>query len=203
MRCFEIATLMIGTDDVDEQADQILELATTLRPEWILTNVMAPVDDAVRAEFARCAGVISESGARLAVEYLPWTPVRSATEALELVRSVPNARARVLPDTWHHFRGPDGWAELDALPIDDIAYIQFDDALPMTLDDLVEETCHRRAFPGEGEFALGTYCEHLRAKGFDGVVSVEILNAEYRDMDIHEFARRAFDSTRRFWPARP
>jgi len=200
MRCFEIAALMVGTDDADAQADQIAAYASVLRPEWILTNVMAPVDDRVREEFARCAAVLAGVGARLAVEYLPWTPVASATTAHDLVASVPETGARVLPDVWHHFRGPDTWAELDALPLEAIAYVQFSDALPMVSDDIVDETVSRRVFPGDGEFDLDTYCEHMRAKGFDGVVSVEVLNSTFRDMDPGEFARRAFAATRRCWP---
>ncbi len=46
------------------------------------------------------------------------------------------------------------------------------------------ETIGRRAFPGEGEFDLDGYCTRMRAKGFDGVVSVEILNDEWRQGDI-------------------
>src|SRR4029079_18436396 len=166
VRCYEIAALMVGTDDAEEQAEQIATYASVLRPEWVLTNVMAPVDDGVRAEFARCAAILAPTGARLAVEYLPWTPVPSVTSAYDLVSSVPDARAAVLPDVWHHFRGPDTWAELDALPLEAIAYVQFSDALPMTSDDIVDETVSRRVFPGEGEFDLDTYCAHLRAKGF-------------------------------------
>ena len=54
-------------------------------------------------------------------------------------------------------------------------------------------------FPGDGEFDLDTYCEHLRAKGFDGVVSIEVLSAEMRDMDAGEFTRRAFAAASRYW----
>ena len=122
-----------------------------------------------------------------------------AGAALEAVRRSDPERVKVLPDTWHHFRGPDTWAELDALPLDSIAYVQFDDALPMVSDDLLAETLQRRTFPGEGEFDLAGYCRRLRAKGFDGVVSIEILNGDWRDRDPAEFARRAYESTARFW----
>jgi sugar phosphate isomerase/epimerase len=91
---------------------------------------------------------------------------------------------------------------LDDLALEHVAYVQFDDALPALGDDLVAETLHRRTFPGEGEFDLDGYCERLRAKGFDGVVSVEVLNADWRGLDrLDEFARRAHATTRCFWPA--
>ncbi len=201
MRCFEIAALMVGTDEAEAlaQADDIARLAEVLRPDWILTNVMEPLDDRVAANLRTCAQRIGEAGAGLAIEYLPWTPVAGAAAALEASRRSDPERVKVLPDTWHHFRGPDTWADLDALPLDAIAYVQFDDALPVAGDDLLEETLHRRTFPGEGEFDLEEYCAHLRAKGFDGVVSIEILNREWRDRDPAEFTRRAYESTARFW----
>jgi sugar phosphate isomerase/epimerase len=201
MRCYEIAALMVGDDEADAlaQADVIAGLAATLRPDWVLTNVVAPVDDRLLATLGRCADVIGESGAGLAVEYLPWTPVAGARAALDVASRVGLDRVKVLLDVWHHFRGPDGWADLDAVPIDAVAYLQFSDALPMATDDLMTETVSRRVFPGEGEFDLDAWCGHVRAKGFDGVVSVEVLNEELRDLDPADFAKRAFAAASRYW----
>jgi sugar phosphate isomerase/epimerase len=85
--------------------------------------------------------------------------------------------------------------------LDLVAYVQFDDARPMVSDDLVEETIHRRTFPGEGEFELDRYCDTMRRKGFDGVVSVEILDADERARaDDAAFARRVYETSARFWP---
>jgi sugar phosphate isomerase/epimerase len=201
MRCFEIAALMVGDDDADAlaQAKTIAALAQVLHPDWILTNVVAPVDDRLLATLARCADVVGEAGARLAVEYLPWTPVAGARAALDVATRVGPDRAAVLLDVWHHFRGPDTWADLDAVPLDAVAYLQFSDALPMADDDLMSETVSRRVFPGEGEFDLDAWCAHVRDKGFDGVVSVEVLNAELRDLDPGAFAHRAFAAASRYW----
>ena len=126
----------------------------------------------------------------------------SIPAALDLVERVGRDRAGILLDTWHHFRGPDTFEVLDGLALEHVAYVQFDDALPAQSDDLVAETLHRRTFPGEGEFDLERYCERVRAKGFDGVVSVEVLNDDWRGIErITEFAQRAHATTRRFWPA--
>jgi sugar phosphate isomerase/epimerase len=203
MRCWEIAALDIGDEAATlAHAAHMAELAEVLRPEWILTNVSVPIDAAACATFEKICVILAAVGARPAVEYLPFTPADRIAAARTLVDHVGTDRARILFDTWHHFRGPDDWPELESAPLDLVAYVQFDDALPATSDDLVVETLARRTFPGEGEFDLDGYCERLRAKGFDGVVSVEILNAEWRaDADLHEFARRAYESSARFWPS--
>jgi sugar phosphate isomerase/epimerase len=146
--------------------------------------------------------VLADVGARPAIEYLPFTPANSIATARRLVDHVGTDRARILFDTWHHFRGPDHDADLEAAPVELIAYVQFDDAQPMISDDLVAETVDRRAFPGEGEFDLTGYCSRIRAKGWDGVVSVEILDAAWRNGSagtLEDYARRAFESSARYW----
>jgi sugar phosphate isomerase/epimerase len=203
MRCWELAALNLTTrDETLTAARQVAAHAAVLRPEWILTNVGAPIDRDLCDTFSMVCDVLADVGARPAIEYLPFTPAHSIATARTLVDHVGTDRARILFDTWHHFRGPDDDADLEAAPVELIAYVQFDDAQPMMSDDLVAETVDRRAFPGEGEFDLAGYCSRIRAKGWDGVVSVEILDAAWRDGSagtLEEYARRAFESSARYW----
>ena len=64
----------------------------------------------------------------------------------------------------------------------------------------LHETIMRRVMPGEGVFELDRFCETLRAKGFDGVVSCEILSVETRAMPLAAFAERVYQASRRYWP---
>jgi sugar phosphate isomerase/epimerase len=202
LRCYEITSLNVADRaSTTAAAEHVAELAAVLRPEWVLTNLAVPLDAEACATFDAVCGILGPAGCRPAVEYLPFTPACSIATARVLTDHVGWDRAKLLLDTWHHFRGPDTWAELEAVPLDLVAYVQFDDARPMVGDDLVEETVNRRAFPGEGEFDLDRYCTTMRAKGFDGVVSVEVLIAEWRTAgDLGEFVRRAHDTSARFWP---
>jgi sugar phosphate isomerase/epimerase len=199
---WEIAALDLGARDATlAQAEAIAAQAAVLGPRFVLTNVGAPVDDALCGLFDEVCDLLDADGggARPAIEYLPFTPANSIATTMPLLDHVGHDRAKILYDVWHHFRGPDTFAELEAAPVDTIGYVQFSDALATVGDDLVHETLERRTFPGEGVFDLTGYCERMRAKGFDGVVSVEILNSEWRNADQYEFARRAFDSTARYW----
>jgi sugar phosphate isomerase/epimerase len=208
IHCWEIAALDLGDHDRTlADARHLAELAEVLRPSWILTNVGAPVDEQLGATLAAVCDVLEPVGARPAIEYLPFTPGDRIAAARTLVDAVGTNRAGILLDSWHHFRGPDTDADLEALPLDYIAYLQFDDALPIEAEDpshvdLVAETLNRRTFPGEGEFDLDRWCATIAAKGFGGVVSVEVLNEHWRTGDLREYARRAFESASRFWPGR-
>ena len=70
----------------------------------------------------------------------------------------------------------------------------------MISDNLESETIQRRAMPGEGEFDLDGFSQRLRAKGFTGIVSIELLSETWRARSIGEFARRAYETSRVFWP---
>jgi sugar phosphate isomerase/epimerase len=200
LRCAEIAALVIGPDpaEVDAQLAVLEPMLHALRPEWVLTNADVDPDARAAAELRRCADRLGAHGARLAVEFLPFLRVRSIGSALELVRRS-GSDAGVLVDTWHFFHGPDGWDDLASLPLDRLAYVQFDDHPALESQDLREECLHRRVFPGEGIFELDRFCDALRGRGFDGLVSVEVLSSAWRGGDLERFARRAYETTAPYW----
>lgn len=203
MRAFELPTLMIDRDleQVRQDIETMLPMAEALRPDWIQINVGCEVDDAILAVTREAAERFGALGAGFAVEYLPWLPELSSLAATRrFMDRVGDARVRALVDTWHFFHGDDTWDELVALPLEELAYLQFDDHPPLAGDDLVAETVGRRVMPGDGVFELERFCDVFRDKGFDGVVSCEILSEETRRMDPGEFARRVYESCSRYWP---
>jgi sugar phosphate isomerase/epimerase len=161
---------------------------------------MGPVDDGVVAVMRDAATALADRGARLAVEYLPNYPVCSIRDVLELDRAVggddDSPGLSVCVDAHHFFRGPDTFADFDALPDADLAFLQFCDALPLGEADLGDAMVNGRAMPGDGEFPLDEFCRHTVDRGFDGVVSVEILSSAWRSRPVDEFARTSLDTTR-------
>jgi sugar phosphate isomerase/epimerase len=147
----------------------------------------------------RAADLVREAGARLALEYLPFTPLRSIRDVLDAIDRAGISDARVVVDTWHFFHGPETWADLDALPLERLAYPQFDDAPELESDDLMYETTQRRVLPGEGRFDLHRFARTLRERGWDGPVSVELISAEMRRWPRDVFARRAQAAARPYW----
>ena len=201
MACWELAAAIdLGTDDDPiEAAHKAARAAAVLKPKWVQGNIRLPFGRSALELFDRVSAIVNKVGPRVALEYLPWLPVKDIASARAYVDHVGLDRAGVLVDSWHHFRGPDTYADLESLPLDHIAYVQFDDALPMVSGDLLNETVNRRTFPGGGEFDLTGFCSRLTDKGFDGVVSLEILSDEWRGNDIGEFAERVYQSSTRYW----
>ncbi|MFO0691500.1 MAG: sugar phosphate isomerase/epimerase family protein [Myxococcota bacterium] len=202
LRCPEIAALLIDDDPAQTEAQlaPLEQAVRILRPDWILVNSNLVPSAQTAGEFRRAADRLGALGTGLAVEYLAISPgVRSIAGALELIDRSGAANAGVLVDTWHFFLGPDDWEDLAKLPLERLAYVQFDDHPAITGDDLREETLHRRVLPGEGLFDLERFSRTLRARGFDGLVSVEVLSQAWRGGDAEAFVREAHRSTAPFW----
>ena len=202
VRCFEVLGLAVNASD-DETMDAARRAARWVGETgaaWVLTVVDSPVDDALVDRFGRAADVVRDAGGRLALEFLPYLPVATVAGARALCDSVGADRAAVLVDSWHVFRGADTLEQVAAMPADSIAYVQFDDALPLA-GDLADEVMARRVWPGEGEFPLAEFRDAIRATGYAGPVSVEVLNAEWREdgVDVHDFARNAVRTSAPYW----
>jgi sugar phosphate isomerase/epimerase len=81
-------------------------------------------------------------------------------------------------DSWHFCFSDNTWGDLAAIPLDDIAYLQFTDALePESRERMIREALHRRTLPGEGILELRRFAATFLDRGWDGTVSVEVLNA--------------------------
>ncbi|HPG24047.1 MAG: TIM barrel protein [Spirochaetaceae bacterium] len=203
LRTFELPTWIVGDDPAAARADAdaLLRVAAQLRPSFVQTNVTGRVTDEVLDVLRREGEAFLELGSRLAIEWLPWLPeVRSLASTRALLRRLDLEGAGICLDVWHFTHSGDGWGELEALPLAEIAYVQFDDHPPLASEDLVEETVSRRAMPGEGCFELERFVDRVRAKGYTAPVSCEILSESMRDMDLDEFAARVHSSCRRYWP---
>jgi sugar phosphate isomerase/epimerase len=145
----------------------------------------------------RCAAAFAAEGTAMALEFSPLSPFRTIPDGLELVASAGHG-AGLLIDTWHFEFGASTWADLEQIPLDRIAYVQFDDAPEPAGDDLWAETTDRRVMPGDGTFQLERFATTLLDRGWEGLVSVEVLNRDL-GLDVAEFARRAHDATARYW----
>lgn len=201
LRCHELLALVVTRDEESalDQARLLAEAAAAVRAQWVLTTFVAPLDRATAPLIERCAAMFAAAGARMAVEFSPLGAVPTISAALAVVEAAGIDRAGVLIDSWHFFHGDATWEQLERVPLDQIAYVQFTDALPPVSPNLMKETMHRRAMPGDGTLDLGRFAATLLDRGWAGLVSVEVLNAELRSHPIGQFAKLAYETTARYW----
>lgn len=136
----------------------------------------AAIDDYPRAA-AALAEVAEEAGAagvRLAVEFRKGSGFCACLEtAAALVAEVGSENVGVCLDLFHYFTGPSKLDDFAGLPPGALAWVQVSD-LSGTPREVAGDA--DRIFPGEGDLRLGPVMDLLPAIGYDGYVSLEVLN---------------------------
>src|SRR3954453_16053750 len=143
------------------------------------------------SEFALLAAQAADAGARLGIEFLPWSNIPTAQEALRLVEDAGHAAGGIVVDVWHVERADTPAAELAELPAHRIVGVELNDADREVIGTLFEDTVERRRYCGEGSFDLTGSITALRAAGWAGPWGVEILSTEHRRRDVCQAAEHA------------
>jgi sugar phosphate isomerase/epimerase len=155
------------------------------------------------SEFARLAAQSASAGARLGIEFLPWSNIPTAHDALRLVEEAGHPAGGIVVDVWHVERAGTPAAELAALPPHRIVGVELNDANSEVVGTLFEDTVDRRRYCGEGSFDLAGIITALRTAGWSGPWGVEILSTEHRRLDVRRAAAHAATTARRLFEATP
>ncbi|GAC1396766.1 MAG: hypothetical protein NVS4B6_27520 [Mycobacterium sp.] len=200
MCCHELLAFVVGDDEAAmmASAEQLAERAQMIGAEWVLTVFTAKVP---QQRIQRCARLFDDAGAGMAVEYTPLGAIPTIRDGMEFVSAASQAaRAGLLIDSWHFWLSDNTWGDLAAVPLVDIAYIQFTDALEReNRERMIPESLHRRAVPGEGVLQLDRFAATLLDRGWDGTVSVEVLSAELRQLPVDAMVERLYTTTSGYW----
>jgi sugar phosphate isomerase/epimerase len=132
-------------------------------------------------DYGRAASALGEAaemahrfGVRLALEFQSSSALCSCLEtALALVAQAGSTNAGVCLDTFHYYTGPSKFEDMTALTSSNLAWVQVSD-----LSGVPREVAgdRDRILPGEGDFQLGPIFDYLGSLGYDGHVSLEVLN---------------------------
>ena len=200
VRCHELLALVVSDDEsaTMASAELLADRAQTIGAQWVLTVFTAKVPP---QRIQRCTKLFDDIGAGMAVEYSPLGAISSIRDGMEAVRAASRGgRAGLMIDSWHFHFSDDTWEDLAAVPVDDIAHLQFTDALePEYRDRMIRESLHRRALPGEGVLELDRFATTLRETGYDGIVSVEVLSAELRELPVDVLVGRLYATSAPYW----
>jgi sugar phosphate isomerase/epimerase len=201
LQCPDVLSLPITRNDEEvlETARRLAQLAELVRARFVLSLFFTRVNEESIDRFGRCADLLAAGGAKLALEMPPIGELNSIPAVLDVVDAVGRGRCCLMVDTFHFWRGSSTWEQLESVPLDALGYVQFDDALPALSEDVMVETMERRTMPGDGEFDLRRFSGVLTDRGWSGWVSVEVLSAELRQLEVEEFARRAYTTSAPFW----
>jgi 4-hydroxyphenylpyruvate dioxygenase len=119
-------------------------------------------------------------GIRIAFEALAWgRHINDYRDAWEAVRRADHAAVGLVLDSFHIFARKTDLAPIRSIPRERIFLVQLADA-PMLDMDSLSWSRHFRNFPGQGDLPLVDFMEVLQATEFDGLLSLEIFNDQFR-----------------------
>jgi sugar phosphate isomerase/epimerase len=145
------------------------------------------------ADYLRAAAALSEAselaarfGVRLALEFQKTSPFCACLQtAVGLIEQSGAKSAGVCLDVFHFCTGPSKTEDLAQLTAQNIAWVQASD-LAGTPRELAGDS--DRILPGEGDFQIDAIIEQLGRIGYDGHVSLEVLNPHLWQVDPDRLA---------------
>ncbi len=153
---------------------QALGIATVLvTPDFTGPPDATALERAV-VSLAQAAQWAAGAGVTLGLEFRArGTFCASLDTALALATQCGEPNVGVCLDVFHYYTGPSKLEDLDLLRPDRLAHVQLCD-LAGVPRELAED--RDRVLPGDGDFRLAPLLERLRQIGYEGYVSLELMN---------------------------
>jgi 4-hydroxyphenylpyruvate dioxygenase len=161
-------------DLMHELGCQLLLVCSNVSPESLGGIDRAAAD---LNELGERAG---KRGMRIGFEALAWgCHINDYRDAWEAVRRADHPAVGLVLDSFHTLARNTDLKPIRAIPRERIFLVQLADAPALDMDPL-SWSRHFRNFPGQGDLPLLEFITALQATGFDGSLSLEIFNDQFR-----------------------
>lgn len=168
-------------DRAERKFDLMQELGTDL------ALVCSSVHPEALGGVSRMAGDFAELGARAAArglrvgfEALAWgRHVSDHRDAWEVVRRADHPNVGLILDSFHTLGRKIDPDTIRSIPGDRIFFVQLADA-PLIEMELLYWSRHFRNMPGEGDLDVAGFMRAVAATGYDGPLSLEVFNDQFR-----------------------
>lgn len=168
-------------DRAERKFDLMAELGTDLLLVSSSTNPTALGGvDRIAADFSELGERAAKRGFRIGYEAVAWgRHVTDYRDAWEVVRRAGQDNVGLILDSFHTLAAGVDPDHIRSIPGDRIFHVQFSDA-PMIGMDLQYLSRHFRCMPGEGDLPILDFARAVMATGYDGALSIEIMNDQFR-----------------------
>src|SRR4051794_15112432 len=160
-----------------------------------------PPSPAVYDRIARVADTFADSGVRPALEFVPYTAVRTLDEARSVCERVGSELCGLLVDSWHLARSGGSAADVADLGRHEIAGVQVADAAAEPAGDLAAESRQGRLLPGDGVVDFAAFAAALTTAGYAGPIGTEVLSDAVSGRPPEVVAGECFGAARAYFPA--
>jgi len=168
-----------------ERAKRKFELMNELGTDLMLVcSSVSPAAlggiDRAAADFRELGDIAQAHGVRVGYEALAWgRHVNDHRDAWEIVRRADHPHVGLILDSFHTLARKIDVETIRAIPGDRIAFVQLADAPKIDMD-LLYWSRHFRNMPGQGDLDVTGFMRAVAATGYDGPLSLEIFNDQFR-----------------------
>jgi 4-hydroxyphenylpyruvate dioxygenase len=177
-------------DRAERKFDVMQELGTDL---LLICSNVSPVSlgglDRAAADFHELGERAAKRGLRVGYEALAWgRHIRDHRDAWEIVRRADHSNIGLILDSFHTLAREIEVNSIRSIPKEKIFIVQLADA-PLIDMDLLYWSRHFRNMPGEGDLPVTDFTRAVAATGYDGYLSLEIFNDQFRGGSTRAIAR--------------
>ena len=168
-------------DRAERKFDVMQQLGTDL--VLVCSNV-SPASlggiDRAAADFHELGERAAKRGLRVGYEALAWgRHINDHRDAWEIVRRTDHPNIGLILDSFHTLSRKIDINSIRSIPKEKIFIVQLADA-PLIDMDLLYWSRHFRNMPGEGDLPVTEFTAAVAATGYDGYLSLEIFNDQFR-----------------------
>lgn len=177
-------------DRAERKFDVMQELGADL--VLVCSNV-SPVSlgglDRAAADFRELGERAAKRGLRVGYEALAWgRHIHDHRDAWEIVRRADHPNVGLILDSFHTLARKIEVNSIRSIPKEKIFIVQLADAPDIDMD-LLYWSRHFRNMPGEGDLDVSGFTRAVAATGYDGYLSLEIFNDQFRGGSTRTIAK--------------
>lgn len=177
-------------DRAERKFDLMQEMGTSL---MLVCSNISPLSlggiDRAAADFRELGERAAKRGLRVGYEALAWgRHINDHRDAWEIVRRADHPNIGLILDSFHTLSRRIDPNSIRAIPKDKIFIVQLADA-PRIDMDLLYWSRHYRNMPGQGDLPVLDFMRAVAATGYDGVLSLEIFNDQFRGTPPRQIAQ--------------
>lgn len=195
---FDLEIVRIGEGFDPDAYDAFFEAGAALGARAVLIGGDDPDRARLTDSYAHFALRCAAYGLVASLEFMPWSAVPTARDAVEIVAQAEGPGRGVLVDCLHVARSATTLEDVAAIPREWLHYGQLCDATvptPPDIEDVIYDARNRRLVPGEGGIDLPAIWAQLPR---DLPVSIELPNEpERRRLGTDAWLERVLGAARR------
>jgi sugar phosphate isomerase/epimerase len=147
-------------------------------------------------EFGRLCQDVATVDATVAIEFMPFSPIRNVAEALIVAEGANQPNGGLMVDHWHVARANTPYSEVAQIPARFIKGVEMDDVGAQVKGSLFDDSTFNRQLCGEGSGDCVAFVNALDQAGCTlPYYGVELISEVHRKFSLEEMAKRAYDTT--------